>query len=183
MTIRNAILGLLSWKPCSGYDLKKMFASSASLYWSGNNNQIYTTLLQLQKQGLVTSTTQTQPSLPAKKVYTLTPQGAAELREWVLSMPQPPELHHLFLVQLAWADQLTPAELDALLQAYAAEVHLQALMQREEARRREAAPSRTPREAYLGHMIMENIVSFYENELRWVEQVRAGLNQFEGTAK
>ena len=41
MTIKYAILGLLSWKPFSGYDLKKIFVDSASLYWSGNNNQIY----------------------------------------------------------------------------------------------------------------------------------------------
>ncbi|RPI32756.1 MAG: DUF4180 domain-containing protein, partial [Chloroflexota bacterium] len=41
MDIKFAILGYLSWRPFSGYDLKKLFADSAAFYWSGNNNQIY----------------------------------------------------------------------------------------------------------------------------------------------
>ena len=40
MAIRYAILGLLSWRPFTGYDLKKMIGDSVFLYWSGNNNQI-----------------------------------------------------------------------------------------------------------------------------------------------
>ena len=44
MTLEYAILGLLSWKPFSGYDLKKIFSDSPIYYWSGNNNQIYRTL-------------------------------------------------------------------------------------------------------------------------------------------
>ena len=41
MSIHHAILGLLSWKPHTGYDLKKVFEDSAFMHWSGNNNQIY----------------------------------------------------------------------------------------------------------------------------------------------
>ncbi len=66
MTIDYAILGLLSWKPLSGYDLKKLFSDSSILYWSGNNNQIYKALIQLHQDGLVSQETQLQESLPAK---------------------------------------------------------------------------------------------------------------------
>jgi DNA-binding PadR family transcriptional regulator len=54
MSIQNAILGLLSWRPSSGYELKKVFEESPYLYWSGNNNQIYKSLTQMQKDGLIT---------------------------------------------------------------------------------------------------------------------------------
>jgi len=45
MTIQFAVLGLLSGKPSSGYELKKVFEDSPYLYWSGNNNKIYKSLL------------------------------------------------------------------------------------------------------------------------------------------
>ena len=45
MAIEYAILGLLSWRPFSGYELRKFFSESVALYWSGNNNQVYPTLV------------------------------------------------------------------------------------------------------------------------------------------
>jgi hypothetical protein len=39
MSIKHAILGFLSWQPSTGYELKKLFAESDTLSWSGNNNQ------------------------------------------------------------------------------------------------------------------------------------------------
>lgn len=177
MSIRSAILGLLSWKPMSGYDLKKIIAGSPSLYWSGNNNQIYTTLVQLHRQGLVEYAVQVQDSLPAKKIYTITPAGQAALREWTLSSPEPPELRSPFLVQLGWADQLSPPELDDLLARYEAEIQALLLTQREVIRRA-AAPNRTPREAYLWQKIAENILATYEHELDWVRETRQGVKEF-----
>ena len=175
MTIQYAILGLLSWQPLSGYDLKKIFADSAILYWSGNNNQIYKALVQLHAEGLVTQEIQYQEFLPAKKTYTITEKGRAALKAWVLSTPELPEVHNTFLIQLSWADFLTEEELGALLRHYEEEVQVQLLMQQEKARRMEPSSARTPREAYLWEMTLKNIISVYENELAWVRQVREGL--------
>jgi PadR family transcriptional regulator AphA len=175
VAIKYAILGLLSWRALSGYDLKKMFRDSTFLYWSGNNNQIYRTLVQLAKEGLVTSETQLQASGPSRKVYTITQEGQAALREWVLSSPKLPQLRNSFLVQLAWADQLKPDELDALLERYEHEVHMQLLMCREQRRRNPVDPARTQREAYLWRTISGNWIKFYETELAWVQKLRDGL--------
>ena len=35
MMIDHAILGLLSWKPLTGYDVKRVMQDSPFLYWSG----------------------------------------------------------------------------------------------------------------------------------------------------
>ncbi len=182
MTIQYAILGLLSWRPFSGYDLKKVFADSTVIYWSGNNNQIYTALVQLHTEGLVTQEIQVQESLPARKIYNLTEKGRAALKQWVLSTPELPELRNTFLIQLTWADLLDDAELDALLARYEEEVRVQLLMQQEKARRQEAPPARTEREAYLWEMISQNVLSVYENELSWVRRVREGLKRLAGLA-
>ncbi len=80
MAIKYAILGLLSWKPLSGYDLKKIMVDSAAFYWSGNNNQIYKTLVQLHEEGLVEIEVRQQENYPPRKEYTITDQGAAALR-------------------------------------------------------------------------------------------------------
>ncbi len=135
MTIRFAILGLLSRQPLSGYDIKKIIADSASLYWSGNNNQIYTTLIQLNKEDLVAFEVITQDYVPSKKVYSITQLGLEELRKWLNSPIDPPEMHNTFLVRLTWADLLTKEELNNLLDNYEEEVRVQGLMIKEKIRR------------------------------------------------
>jgi DNA-binding PadR family transcriptional regulator len=175
MSIRHAILGFLSWTPLTGYDLKKLFADSPVLYWSGNNNQIYRTLIQLHEEKLVTTETQYQGSKPPRKIYTITEQGRAELRQWVCATPELPHLRSSFLVQLAWADQLDPGELDSLLARYEEELQTEWLMLRAREQRQPVAPRRTPREIYLWDMIAENWTSFYEHELYWVRKLRREL--------
>ncbi len=177
MDIKYAILGLLSWQPFAGYDLKKVFADSAVLYWSGNNNQIYRSLVDLHAQGLVSVAVQPQESLPARKVYYITDQGLAQLKRWLESPPELPEIRSSFLVQLAWADLLSPEELDRLLAAYIDELRLALIMQQEKTRRAAHIPQRTPREALLWRAISGNIVSSYENELRWAENLRQELGK------
>jgi DNA-binding PadR family transcriptional regulator len=175
MSVKHAILGFLSWKPLTGYDLKKLFTESVLFPWSGNNNQIYRTLSQLHKDGLVTRQVQHQENYPSRKIYTLTEDGRSELRAWVLSSPELPQLRNPFLVQLAWADMLDPGELDALLAHYEDEIRGQLLTCQEQARRKTIDPARTPREAYLWEAMAENWITFYERELQWVRNTRAGI--------
>ncbi len=185
MSIQHAILGLLSWGPLSGYDLKKKFADSHILHWSGNNNQIYVTLVKLHRDGLVTREIEEPESGPSRKVYAITGKGLAELRQWVLAQPELPQVRHPFLIQLAWADQLEPAELDDLLAKYEDEAANQLVMLQAHHPHwdREARgdayvnipDARTPREAFLWRMVLEHGIAFYDNELRWVRELRRAL--------
>ncbi len=148
--------------------------------WSGNNNQIYKALVEILEEGFVTHEVRHQESSPSKKIYTITEEGLAELREWVLSSPEPPEFKKTFLIQLAWADQLSACELDAMLSEYENELKAQMLMQNEKQRRGLFSPARSARELYLWDMIYENIISSYENELDWLKKLRAGINSDHG---
>lgn len=182
MSIKHAILGLLSWKPSTGYEMKKIFEESSAMYWSGNNNQIYKSLVQLLDEGLVTSEVRHQEALPSKKIYTITAEGLAELKSWVLSPPEAPEFRKPFLIQLAWADQLNDEELGGLLSKYENEIMLQYLGQQEKDRRGIRSPDRNPREAYLWDMISANLTASLKNELDWVRGIRRELFEKE-TAK
>jgi DNA-binding PadR family transcriptional regulator len=177
MTIQYAILGLLSWRPMSGYDLKKIIADSPAFYWSGNNNQIYKTLVQLHADGLVESEVRQQENYPARKEYRLTEQGATALRDWVISTPELPQFRSTFLIQLAWADQLDAAELDELLARYERGVEMQVLILQEREQRGVLNPARTPREAYLWREIAGYFLTAYTNELIWVRKLRKEVKE------
>ncbi|HUX42497.1 MAG TPA: PadR family transcriptional regulator [Rectinemataceae bacterium] len=172
MSIRYAILGFLSWKPHTGYELKKVFADALSFHWSGNNNQIYGTLVDLHKAEAVTIEVQQQEKLPARKVYTITAKGRAELRDWTCSDPELPVQRSMALTQLAWAEGLSEAEFDGILSAYARKLGDQVLMYRETLARNRAAPRRSPREELIWRSLDEHAVAFYERELEWAESLR-----------
>ncbi len=146
MDLRSAILGLLSWKPSSGYDLKRIISDSDVFYWSGNNNQIYKSLIELQREGLVTYQVQLQESLPAKKIYSITDPGFSALRQSLLEAPEIPELHKSFLIQLAWAEILSDEEILALLEKYADEIANRLRMYQAQAARSGSSPDRSKRE-------------------------------------
>ncbi len=175
MTINHAILGILSYRSMTGYDLKKVIQESAFMHWSGNNNQIYKALVGLLEDGFVTNEVKHQENLPSKKIYTITREGLDELKEWAASAPEPAEFKKSFLIQLAWADLLGSDELYELLENYENEIRLQLIMNRERIRRGSGFVSRTGREAFLWRMIEENILSSYQTELEWIQNVRRQL--------
>jgi DNA-binding PadR family transcriptional regulator len=83
MSLRYAILGLLSRESLTGYDLTKQFDSTIGFFWSAKHSQIYPELASLTKEGLVTFELVTQTSKPNKKVYTITEAGREALHSWV----------------------------------------------------------------------------------------------------
>jgi DNA-binding PadR family transcriptional regulator len=83
MSLRYAILGLLSRESLTGYDLTKKFDTTIAFFWSAKHSQIYPELAALTKAGMVTFEVVTQTSKPNKKVYTITDEGCRELARWV----------------------------------------------------------------------------------------------------
>lgn len=177
MSIKYAILGLLSRDPKTGYDLKRILTDSPALYWSDDDNQIYKTLIQLLKENFVTNEVQKQAGSPAKKVYSITAGGLTELKKWVASTPEPLRIKNSFFVKLASADLLEESELTTLLEKYENEVRMQLLMQQEKIRRERMDFNSAKCSAYLWNVIMERITYTYENELHWIEKLRGALGK------
>ncbi|MGW0766658.1 PadR family transcriptional regulator [Streptomyces sp. NPDC002676] len=80
MSLRHALLGLLSERPASGYDLLKTFETSLANVWPATQSQIYTELTRLAGSGLIAVTAE---GPRGRKEYALTDEGMSELRHWL----------------------------------------------------------------------------------------------------
>jgi PadR family transcriptional regulator, regulatory protein AphA len=116
-----------------------------------------------------------QDNSPSKKIYTITEKGHKELKEWVVSSPEAPEMKKAFLVQLAWSDMLSNQELSEILTKYEIEIKGHLIMQQEKNRRALHSLIRSTRESIIWKMISENIISTYNNELNWIRETRQKL--------
>ncbi|MDO8298264.1 PadR family transcriptional regulator [Lacisediminimonas sp.] len=83
MSLKLAILGLLSLQPASGYDIKRTIDRSVYFIWNVTGPQIYTTLRTLREDGLIASESIPQVGKPAKQIHTITEQGKLALEALV----------------------------------------------------------------------------------------------------
>jgi DNA-binding PadR family transcriptional regulator len=78
-----ALLGLLHMAPLSGYDLRKIFASTPMGHYSSSPGAIYPALRRLEQNGLISGEIDDTKTLRPKKVFRPTSQGSEVLREWL----------------------------------------------------------------------------------------------------
>lgn len=107
---RYALLGMLSYMPMSGYDLRKFIESSTSNFWSESYAQIYPMLKQLTREGLTTSHTEKQEGRPERYIYELTERGWSELRTWLAEPVEPAQTErNELLLKLFFGGQMPVA--------------------------------------------------------------------------
>src|SRR5258706_12257861 len=85
MSVRHALLALLSEGPKYGLQLRQEFEARTGEVWPLNVGQVYTTLQRLERDGLVESDDATGDG-PQKR-YRITPSGEAELANWLRTPP------------------------------------------------------------------------------------------------
>jgi PadR family transcriptional regulator, regulatory protein AphA len=119
MSLPHAILGFLSWKTRTGYELKtQAFDGSVAYFWPADQAQIYRTLDKLTEQGWLESTLEVQTERPNRKVYAITTAGRAELRRWLLTEQDLPMHREPVLIQLFFAGaEIANADVSRLLEA------------------------------------------------------------------
>lgn len=92
MSVRLALLGLISQKPRHGYDLHNSFTAlvGGKKNWAVKKPQIYTTLNRLLKSGLILEESVEKDGGPEKTIYRITSLGEEALTDW-LSQSTPSE--------------------------------------------------------------------------------------------
>jgi PadR family transcriptional regulator AphA len=84
-TTAEALLGMLTLGPMSGYDLRQRIDQSIGNFWSESFGQIYPTLKRMEEEGFVTSL---EEGKAGRLVYSLTEAGKARLAAWLEVPPR-----------------------------------------------------------------------------------------------
>ena len=116
---RFALLGMLSLGgPRSGYDLKKEFDERVRHFWSESAGQIYPTLRQLERDGMVESETVAQSRRPDRVEYSITAAGRQHFRSWMSEPAQPPTVRNELLLKLFFGPEAAPEIVENHLRAH-----------------------------------------------------------------
>jgi PadR family transcriptional regulator, regulatory protein AphA len=107
------ILGMLSWRPMSGYDVKAMVDSSTRFFWAASYGQIYPELRRLAEAGLVEAESADDGGR-RRTPYTLTASGREALAAWLGQQPQMFESRDEGLLKLFFASASPEAAADIL---------------------------------------------------------------------
>jgi DNA-binding PadR family transcriptional regulator len=163
-----ALLGLLHQQPLSGYDLRKIFASTPIGEFSDSPGAIYPALRRLHERGLVRGEVQKSTGLRRRRVFRITPKGLASLKEWQTKpivrddmMRRSGEL----LLRFALMDQtFGPKQALAFLREFVGELssYIPSLRQHLHAHANEMPLS--------GRLALESGIQDYEARLRWARK-------------
>ncbi len=171
--IKFILLGFLNYQPMTGYDLKQTIDESSAHFWHAHHSQIYTTLRQMEQDGLVTSQLVQEESTPDRRIYTVTAAGQKALKGWLdqtLTAVSP--VKEELLVRLFFSGQRAPQDV-------LAELRLQRKLHQEQAAAYEAIavhmaqqkpqPPCTERDAKFWRLTLEMGMRFEAMYLDWLD--------------
>jgi DNA-binding PadR family transcriptional regulator len=118
-TTEGAVLGLLAFGECSGYDLTRLAERSVAHLWTPSQSQIYKTLPRLATAGLARRRQIAQRARPDKVLYRITPAGRRALRAWVDEVEdEPADGRVVFPLKLFFCGFASPGTAAAQLAGY-----------------------------------------------------------------
>jgi PadR family transcriptional regulator, regulatory protein AphA len=118
-TTGYAILGLLSLRSWTTYELAKQVQRSLGWFWPRAERKLYDEPKRLVAAGLAKATQEMTGARP-RTVYGVTTRGRKALRRWLDEPPAPPTLEFEGLVKVFFADGGTLEQLRATLTTIAA---------------------------------------------------------------
>ena len=167
-TLSLAVLGLIQQKPCSGYDLRKIFSTTPMGHFSTSPGAIYPALQRIEKNGWIRGCIDNDKELRPRMVYRITPKGLDVLKQHLRQTVTKDDVIWRMddlMLRFAFMDDLTGRECTLkFLQEFVAETksHLGTLRQyREQINRTIPATAR---------LAMENGINNYQMNVRWAER-------------
>lgn len=170
-TLGFALMGLLQQQPMSGYDLRKLFASTALGTFSNSPGAIYPALARLEAQAKIRGAVKESSGLRKKKIYKLTAKGFAALKGWLKRpITQDEVVRHAQILMLRFAltdEVLGPDEAVRFLRGMEREIagYVPALQEFFHAHASEMPLS--------GRLALEYGIGEYEKRLQWARSSAA----------
>jgi len=167
MSVRHALLALLSEGPKYGLQLRHEFEARTGEVWPLNVGQVYTTLQRLERDGLVESDGSDGP----QNVFTITAEGDGELAAWLRTPPEvmPPPRDEL-VIKVLVAIRVPGVDVAELLQVHRR--HLVEAMQEYTHVKGDMSPD----DVELG-LVVDSELFRIEAAVRWLDAADARLRQ------
>lgn len=172
MSVRYAVLGLISQKPRHGYETRVAFESlvGGDENWEVKPAQIYTTLDRLEEAGLVERSSDLgQGEEPSRRVFQITPRGEEALQEWFANPVHPEHQRDEFFIKLIIGVACGRADPERLIQTQRVllfqEMHA-ATNQREEY---------DPHTEMAQILLLDKAIMHLEADLRWLDMIELRL--------
>jgi DNA-binding PadR family transcriptional regulator len=169
VSVRHALLALLTEGPKFGLRLRQEFESGTGEVWPLNVGQVYTTLQRLEREGQIE--VDDRGADGAQKRYRITATGTSELDRWLRTPPEagPPPRDEL-VIKVQVAARMPGVDVDEILQ-----VHRRRLVQNMQtytAMKADAAPDD------LGLALVVDAELFrLEAVVRWLDAAEARVRQ------
>jgi DNA-binding PadR family transcriptional regulator len=106
-----SILGLLTWKPMSGWDLYGAFEETIGQFWSVSRSQVYRELRTLAAAGLIEIGA---TGARERRLCTIQPAGRRVFSEWIARDPGNELIRFPLLLTTFFADAVPPERLRAM---------------------------------------------------------------------
>ena len=175
-----AVLGMLTLRPMSGYDIRATIGESIAYFWTESYGQIYPTLKRLTKEKLVTRRAE-KVGGRERHVYAVTAAGRDALADWLREPAQPRAPRNELLFKLFFARHASPEEAVAQVKRF-----------REAKRRERAGYEQVETELHQQHGKHPDLAYWLitlrygqleaEAQLRWAEEALEILAELQAVA-
>ncbi len=180
MSLKHALLGILTVHPMTGYELKQFFDSSVQHFWNAELSQIYPTLKSLEEAAYVDKRVEIQESRPNRKIYDITESGREEFARWVRA-PQPAgDMRDPFLIKLFFGTELPVEDILVLLRRQMEEqqkvlAFCETVLR--ERIRESVAKHDSPRQGLFWTLTLEMAIAYRRTYIDWCEKSMALLEE------
>ena len=185
-TTSYVILGLLTFREMSGYDLKQLINKSIThFYWSPAKSQIYGELRRLESHGLVTMREVPQTLRPDKRLYRITSQGTEAMQKWLEnSGVEPDSYKSALLLKMFFGHMLSPTMIGGLLEERRQQVErdLAACQKKAEELRAQAAGSKAEDDLFFPLLTLQRSIALFQTDLGWIDETLAQFKQRQAQA-
>ena len=170
------LLGFLTWRSMSGYELKRSIAGSVGNFWSEGDGQIYPVLQRMAVSGWITSREDDGAGGRRRRVHEITEAGRLALQDWLQEPVNEPPPRVELLLKLFFGDEVpTTVSLTHVEAARTAAIyklsHLQAIADDLHGRRED-----DPRAAFW-ILTVEYGLEVTRARLRWCERTIEALRR------
>lgn len=172
------VLGCLSLRPMSGYDIKKLIDGSIGHFWSESYGQIYPSLQRLKREGLVRERKVPVTEARRRREYAVTEAGIKELRTWLEAAAQQDVVRYETSLKLFFGGQMPLEAAQAHVERYRSDQASQLEAYRAAAAHLERQQAGSPHLPYWS-IVLDGGIRYAEMAVAWCDATLAKLSSLD----